>query len=78
MVSAADIITATLTMADLTRFLSTYAYDALGRRTGKTDAFGSTQYLWDGDLMIHSQRGSKEALFIFEPHSFVPLATIWS
>jgi RHS repeat-associated protein len=26
--------------------------------------------------MIHSQRGSKEALFIFEPSSFVPLATI--
>jgi RHS repeat-associated protein len=39
-------------------------------------AFGATHYLWDGDLMVHSQRGSKEALFVFEPNSFVPLATV--
>jgi YD repeat-containing protein len=53
-----------------------YAYDALGRRVSKADAFGSTHYLWDGDLMVHSQRGNKEALFVFEPNSFVPLATV--
>jgi YD repeat-containing protein len=53
-----------------------YAYDALGRRVSKADSFGATHYLWDGDLMIHSQRGSKEALFVFEPNSFVPLATV--
>ncbi|ATG93817.1 hypothetical protein GO496_02425 [Acidovorax citrulli] len=33
-----------------------YAYDALGRRVAKADAFGTTRYLWDGDLMVHSQR----------------------
>ncbi len=55
---------------------TTYEYDALGRRTRKTDAFGSTEFLWDGDLMIHSQRGNKQALFIYEPNSFVPLATV--
>jgi len=69
-----------LTQATVTRHGVTqttrYAYDALGRRVIKTDLFGSTHYLWDGDLMVHSQRGSKEALFIFEPHSFVPLATV--
>ncbi|WP_225975920.1 DUF6531 domain-containing protein [Paracidovorax avenae] len=53
-----------------------YAYDALGRRVGKADAFGTTRYLWDGDLMVHSQRGGKASLFIYEPGSFVPLATV--
>lgn len=53
-----------------------YAYDALGRRVGKSDRFGSTHYLWDGDLMVHSQRGGRGSLFIYEPNSFVPLATV--
>jgi RHS repeat-associated protein len=69
-----------LTQATVTRHGVTqttqYAYDPLGRRLAKQDAFGSTHYLWDGDLMIHSQRGNKEALFVFEPNSFVPLATV--
>jgi len=54
-----------------------YRYDALGRRISKADAFGSTHYLWDGDLMVQSQRASQQAaLFIYEPNSFVPLATV--
>ncbi|MDA8457041.1 RHS domain-containing protein [Acidovorax sp. GBBC 3334] len=53
-----------------------YAYDALGRRVAKSDRFGATHYLWDGDLMVHSQRGGREALFVYEPNSFVPLATL--
>ncbi len=53
-----------------------YAYDALGRRVAKSDRFGTTHYLWDGDLMVHSQRGGRGSLFIYEPDSFVPLATI--
>ncbi|MEJ2613055.1 MAG: hypothetical protein P8179_24120 [Candidatus Thiodiazotropha sp.] len=44
-----------------------YEYDALGRRTRKIDAFGATEYLWDGNLMIESKRGNKQALFLFEP-----------
>jgi len=49
-----------------------YRYDALGRRISKTDAFGSTHYLWDGHLMLQSQRASQpSALFIHEPNSFV-------
>jgi RHS repeat-associated protein len=55
---------------------TSYAYDALGRRIQKSDAFGATHYLWDGDLMVQSQRGHKEALFVFEPNSFVPLASV--
>jgi RHS repeat-associated protein len=53
-----------------------YEYDALGRRTRKIDTFGATEYLWDGDLMIESRRNNKQALFLFEPRSFVPLATV--
>ncbi len=53
-----------------------YAYDALGRRVAKSDRFGTTHYLWDGDLMVHSQRGVRESLFIYQPGGFVPLATI--
>ena len=53
-----------------------YEYDALSRRTRKRDTFGATEYLWDGHLMIESRRGSKSALFVFEPHDFVPLATL--
>ncbi len=53
-----------------------YAYDALGRRVLKSDAFGSTRFLWNGDLMVQTQRGTKEALYVYEPNSFVPLATV--
>nr|WP_313282615.1 hypothetical protein [Delftia tsuruhatensis] len=53
-----------------------YAYDPTGRCVAKSDAFCSTHYLWDGDLMVHSQRGTRQALYIYEPGSFVPLATI--
>ena len=53
-----------------------YEYDAMGRRTRKNDAFGATEFLWDGDLMIEARRGKKQALFLFEPDSFVPLATV--
>jgi RHS repeat-associated protein len=53
-----------------------YEYDALGRRTRKIDTFGATEYLWDGDLMIESRRNNKNALYLFEPRSFVPLATV--
>ncbi|WP_338849536.1 RHS repeat-associated core domain-containing protein [Massilia sp. W12] len=52
-----------------------YEYDALGRRTRKRDAFGVTEYLWDGDLLLHSQRGAKQVLYFYEADSFVLLAT---
>ncbi|WBS02106.1 DUF6531 domain-containing protein [Pseudoduganella sp. SL102] len=53
-----------------------YEYDAFGRRTRKIDIFGVTEYLWDRHLMIESRRGINAALFVFDPHGFVPLATI--
>nr|WP_320200698.1 RHS repeat-associated core domain-containing protein [Agrobacterium sp. rho-13.3]MDX8310232.1 RHS repeat-associated core domain-containing protein [Agrobacterium sp. rho-13.3] len=42
----------------------------------KADSFGTTHFLWDGDLMVHSQRGGRESLFVYESASFVPLASI--
>ena len=53
-----------------------YAYDALGRRIAKTGTFGQTNYLWDGDLMLQSSRGQHSSLYVYEPQSFVPLATV--
>ena len=32
-----------------------YAYDPTGRCVAKSDAFCSTHYLWDRDLMVHSR-----------------------
>jgi RHS repeat-associated protein len=70
-----QLIEAIVTRQDTTQ-TTHYEYDALGRRTRKCDDFGTTEYLWDGDLMIESRRNNKQALFLFEPNSFIPLATI--
>ena len=53
-----------------------YAYDALGRRIAKYDAFGTTHFAWDGDRLALEQRGGNETTFIYHPESFVPLAQI--
>jgi RHS repeat-associated protein len=53
-----------------------YAYDALGRRITKTDAFGTTHFAWDGDRMALEQRGGNETTHLYHPESFVPLAQI--
>jgi RHS repeat-associated protein len=53
-----------------------YAFDALGRRVAKTDAFGTTHFAWDGDRMALERRGGNETLHLYHPESFVPLAQI--
>ena len=53
-----------------------YAYDALGRRVGKSDAFGTTQFAWDGDRMALEGRGGNEIGYLYHPESFVPLAQV--
>ncbi len=54
------------------------ATDPLGRTTRyRHDARGRTvEIIGDGDLMVHSQRGARQALYIYGPGSFVPLATV--
>ncbi len=53
-----------------------YAYDALGRRVSKMDAFGATHFAWDGDRMALEQRGESETTHLYHSESFVPLAQI--
>ncbi|GKT19639.1 DUF6531 domain-containing protein [Acidovorax sp. SUPP2522] len=55
-----------------------YRYDALGRRVDKTDAFGRTRFVYDGDLLAGEIRGSKVSEYLYEPDSFVPLAKLES
>ena len=54
----------------------TYAYDALGRRIAKSDAFGTTQFAWDGERMSLERRGGDETIHLYHPDSFVPIAQI--
>ena len=53
-----------------------YAYDALGRRIAKSDAFGVTHFAWDGNRMVLEQRGGSETTYLYHPESFVPLAQV--
>jgi len=53
-----------------------YAYDPLGRRIRKKDAFGETEFLWNGDVLLSEKRNHAEKLYLYEPNSFKPLAFI--
>lgn len=53
-----------------------YTYDPLGRRASKTDAFGETSFLWNGDVLLSESRNHQEKLYLYEPNSFRPLAFI--
>jgi RHS repeat-associated protein len=53
-----------------------FDYDALGRRIAKYDAFGSTQFIWEGMRLIEERRGSSVVTYVYEPNSYVPLARI--
>ncbi|ATQ74208.1 hypothetical protein CR152_06615 [Massilia violaceinigra] len=55
---------------------TSFEYDALGRRTRKHDQFGCTEFLWDGNLLAQSRRGGRVSLFLFEPNTYFPMATI--
>jgi len=59
-----------------TRQSYTYHYDALDRRVAKSDAFGTTHFAWDGDLMAMERRGGNEITYLYHPESFVPLAHV--
>ena len=51
-----------------------YKYDALGRRIAKTDKFGESTFLWNEDVLLQENRKSIQKTYIYEPHSFKPLA----
>ena len=53
-----------------------YTYDAIGRRVGKHDNFGSTVFIWEGMRLIEERRGSAAISYVYEPGSYVPLARL--
>jgi RHS repeat-associated protein len=53
-----------------------YCYDAFGRRVSKTNAFGTTHFIWDGNRLLNENRGNSSQTYIYEQNSFSPLATI--
>ncbi len=60
-----------------------FTYDAFGRRTTKTFDGRITEYVWDGDDLVHErvkdaagQVVSPLTTWVFEPDTFTPLAKI--
>ena len=60
-----------------------FMYDALGRRLTKSADGTTTEYVWDGDDLVHERRrvtreGEVQPLitWIFEPGTFAPVAKI--
>jgi RHS repeat-associated protein len=53
-----------------------FEYDALGRRIRKADAFGHTDFIWDGMQLLEERRGSTCLTYLYEPDSYVPLARL--
>ncbi|AVT09620.1 sugar-binding protein, partial [Paracidovorax avenae] len=62
--------------AQATRQWVEFRYDALGRRIAKQDAFGRTEFIWEGMRLIEERRGGKVVSYVYEPGSYVPLARI--
>jgi YD repeat-containing protein len=60
----------------------TFTYDAFGRRTTKTFDRKTTEYVWDGDDLVHERvrdadgAASPVTTWVFEPGAFTPLAKI--
>ncbi len=53
-----------------------YQYDALGRRTAKTDSFGTTHFTWDGMRLLQESRGGHTSTYVYKPGGYVPLARL--
>ncbi|MDM5181348.1 DUF6531 domain-containing protein [Massilia sp. DJPM01] len=51
-----------------------YAYDPFGRRIAKRDKQGTTRFSWDGNRLLGEAREGHSRTYIYEPHSFVPVA----
>lgn len=66
-----------------------FAYDPLGRRVSKTAGGKTTAWIWDGDVVLHEQRGEADSnanagvaapedvtTWIFDPDRFAPAARL--
>ncbi|HSX60853.1 MAG TPA: RHS repeat-associated core domain-containing protein [Tahibacter sp.] len=56
----------------------TYGYDAFGRRTWKRDAFGTTEFVWDGNRLLQELRRDRRLTYVYDGTGFVPVAQIES
>lgn len=57
--------------------VTTYAYDALGRRIRKTYAGTTTHFVWDGNVPLHEWTEENEVVtWLFEQDTFVPAAKL--
>jgi RHS repeat-associated protein len=55
----------------------TFAYDPLGRRVNKSFGGRTTAYVWDGNDLVHELReGATATTWVFEPHTFAPVAKL--
>lgn len=58
--------------------ITTFQYDALGRRIGKQSEQRSVLFLWDGDVLLsetdEDETGSQVRHYYFEPGTFEPIA----
>lgn len=55
-----------------------YGYDAFGRRTWKRDAFGTTEFVWDGNRLLQEIRRGRCLTYVYDGTSFVPVAQVES
>ncbi len=54
-----------------------YAYDALGRRVQKIGPFSRTEYVWDGDKLLHEVPDNTSPVsWVYSPHSYSPMARV--
>lgn len=51
-------------------------YDALGRRLSKSHAGVRTEFVWDGDVLLHEWTDQEVVTWVFEPGTFAPLARV--
>lgn len=54
----------------------TYDYDALRRRISRTNGGETTRYVWDGNVVLHEERGEELTTWLFEPETLSPAACL--
>ncbi|MBF5004445.1 RHS repeat-associated core domain-containing protein [Diaphorobacter caeni] len=59
-----------------TRQTTRFEYDAIGKRIAKRDAFGTTEFIWEGMRLIEERRGASVISYVYEPGSYVPMARV--
>ncbi|MDO4238393.1 RHS repeat domain-containing protein, partial [Pseudomonas sp.] len=55
---------------------ASYRYDPFGRRISKTVDGITTEFFWQGDKLIAEHHADRHRSYLYEPHSFRPLALL--